>query len=167
MVAAVRDRDIVGRGDGHARAHGTDDRDSAVIDELGGRCGRHVGGDAVVVAGLRHDLAAVEAALVIDVLGREIGGIRHRRRKRIERAGEAEQDADLGVGRLCGAGEQDRGGGQAQNLVQFGHDVPLRNCPSPAPFKGIFEAGNMMWERQQGPPLTAILHKRHARVIPI
>jgi hypothetical protein len=29
----------------------------------------------------------------------------------------------------------------------------------PAPFMGIFEAANMMWEGQQSPPLAAILHK--------
>jgi hypothetical protein len=37
----------------------------------------------------------------------------------------------------------------------------------PAPFMGIFEAANMMWEGQQSPPLAAILHKSWWRVIRI
>ncbi len=140
---AVRDRDVVGNRHRNARAHTTNDADGPIVDRLGRGGGRHIGRDAVVVAGDDLEVAAVDAALIVDVLGSQLGRSEHGRGERVERAGEAENDGDRGVSRHRGGARcEHQRGGEPGDLGEFVHDGPSENCPSPAPFMGIFEAGN-------------------------
>ena len=102
----------VGGGDGLARAERADQRRHLLgIDHaVGGVRGRRRVGAGRIA--LHHDELAVEdAALLVDLLDRELGAFVDRRDQRLDRAGEAAEEADLDVGRRCrGRGDHGRAG---------------------------------------------------------